>query len=54
MIDLSEISPDVALQFCSLLPDVQFRILICGGDGTIGWVLNAIEALKTEVRKLVC
>jgi len=46
VIDLSEISPEVALEFCNLLPDVEFRVLICGGDGTIGWVLNAIEKLK--------
>eukprot|EP00794_Sanderia_malayensis_P008826 gene8826-9771_t len=48
VIDLTEITPEVALQFCSLLPDVQFRILICGGDGTIGWVLNAIESLEIK------
>lgn len=46
VIDLSEINPEVALEFCNLLPNVEFRVLICGGDGTIGWVLNAIESLK--------
>ena len=52
MIDLSEINPEVALEFCNLLPEIRFRVLICGGDGTIGWVLNAIETLKLLVRYL--
>ena len=43
-------SPENALSWCRLLPTVTFKLLVCGGDGTIGWVLGAIEKLRLEVR----
>lgn len=49
VIDLNDDSPENALEWCRLLPTVTFRVLVCGGDGTIGWVLNAIESLKLQV-----
>lgn len=48
--DLSELSPSKALQLCTLLPPGCVRVLVCGGDGTVGWVLDAIDTMKLKVR----
>jgi len=49
VIDLSEIPPEGALEWCLFLPRVTWRILVAGGDGTVGWVLSAIDKLKLKV-----
>lgn len=54
VIDICDIPPESGLEWCHLLPNVDIRVLVCGGDGTIGWVLNAIERLKLDPRPQVC
>lgn len=51
VIDVLETPPEEALKMCHLVPDVRFSVLVCGGDGTVGWVLKAIEQANLKVRK---
>ncbi|XP_044531008.1 diacylglycerol kinase epsilon [Gracilinanus agilis] len=46
--DLTKVPPIKALQLCSLLPDNSVQVLVCGGDGTVGWVLDAIDQMKIK------
>ncbi|XP_073444202.1 diacylglycerol kinase epsilon [Dendrobates tinctorius] len=46
--DLSKTSPFKALQLCTLLPANCAKVLVCGGDGTVGWVLDAVDEMKLK------
>lgn len=49
VVDLSERDPVAALEWCRLLDKNPCNILVAGGDGTIAWLLNAIEKLHLKV-----
>ena len=45
--DLSEGNPEKILEsFCNALP--KLRVLVCGGDGTVSWIISAIEKVNPE------
>ena len=44
--DLAEGGPETILEsFCSMS---RLRILVCGGDGTVSWILSALEKMQLE------
>ncbi|XP_008218102.1 diacylglycerol kinase epsilon isoform X1 [Nasonia vitripennis] len=46
VIDLSERDPVAALEWCRLLGDTPYKIVVAGGDGTVAWLLDAIYKLQ--------
>lgn len=49
VVDLHKTDPKVALrQFCEL---PRVRILVCGGDGTVAWILQTMESLSGDTPK---
>ncbi|XP_012271942.1 diacylglycerol kinase epsilon [Orussus abietinus] len=48
VVDLVDRDPVAALEWCRLLGDVNYKILVAGGDGTIAWLLNSIHKLQLK------
>ncbi|KAL7648458.1 UNVERIFIED_CONTAM: hypothetical protein RMT77_000364 [Armadillidium vulgare] len=48
VVDLSKRSPEEALEWCHLLSDITCKVIVAGGDGTVGWVFDTIFKLKLK------
>ncbi|CAE7248893.1 DGKZ, partial [Symbiodinium natans] len=47
VVDLQREGPEAALKWWQKT-DLRYRILVCGGDGTVGWVLGALYQLELD------
>ncbi|ESN99030.1 hypothetical protein HELRODRAFT_95052 [Helobdella robusta] len=54
VVDLHDSSPTSALEWCRLLPNVTWRVLVAGGDGTVAWVLSAFDELAHQRIPQLC
>ncbi|XP_064456131.1 diacylglycerol kinase epsilon-like isoform X2 [Ornithodoros turicata] len=54
VVDLNHLPPESGLEWCHLIPNHLVRILVAGGDGTINWVLSAIDKLKLKPPPPLC
>lgn len=48
VMEIGSHGPNDALQWAVIAKPVKCKILVAGGDGTVGWVLNTIQALGIE------
>ncbi len=46
--DLADGDPTAALQKFMVLP--RLRLLVCGGDGSVSWVMNSLENIRNNSR----
>jgi diacylglycerol kinase (ATP) len=46
--DLADGGPDDVLE--SFLVFTRLRILVCGGDGTVSWIVSVLEGMKKKIR----
>lgn len=48
VMEIGSHGPNDALQWAVIANPVKCKILVAGGDGTVGWVLNTIQSLGIE------
>ncbi|KAH8009579.1 hypothetical protein HPB51_018272 [Rhipicephalus microplus] len=48
VVDLNDLPPESALEWCHLIKGHTCRIIVAGGDGTINWIFTVIDRLKLQ------
>lgn len=51
--DLNDKDPSSTLMLSRLLPETQFVIVICGGDGTVNWLLTVIDSMNLPIEPII-
>lgn len=46
MFDLTDGGPQLAIELFKKVPSI--RLLACGGDGTVGWVLSVLDKIPID------
>ena len=53
VIDLGDGKMEDVIEWCQLAAPTPCTILVCGGDGTIGWFLNTAQKHKLKTEPMV-
>jgi hypothetical protein len=49
---MNKTKPEVILNWLANYSDlVKSKILVCGGDGSVGWILEIISKIKFKVKQ---
>lgn len=54
VVDLNDLPPESALEWCHLIKGHTCRIIVAGGDGTINWIFTVMDRLKLEPLPPLC
>ena len=47
---MNKMKPEIVLNWIAEYSDlVKFKILVCGGDGSVGWILESLSKIKFKV-----
>lgn len=55
IVEMNKINPDEVVRWMVEYSNlVMFKILVCGGDGSVGWVLESLSKVQFKVSFVVC
>ncbi len=50
IIEMNKKNLDMVLKWIEKYSDlIQFKLLVCGGDGSVGWLLKSVSSYKFKV-----